>query len=518
MMSQNKVRSKTLLAGATVLAVCQTSAMADISGFSGFAPVNTLSSNSPTTNSDGYTGGTVFKINDGAGNEATSGFAAAAQSVSGFTATFTYQVIGTTNSSTNQFALGDGFDFVIQNDPRGTAAVGGNGGSKGYAYSGAGSPAAVGPSAAVSFEVYNGNTTAFLNTAAGSTTTTTTNQQTTFYNGGFTGAHNLPALTNGDPINITVTYAGTTLTESLFDTVNHGTFNTSYTNVNLPALVGGSSALVGFSGGTGGASIAQQVSNFQFNATNGTFLPIGLTPGSFTQDGVVSAGEVAAATAMGASNLSSAVTATMDGGTSKGGDTWYEIGANPNSLTTGLPASGTPFTVAGHTFQMQSYTGNNVALVNSTTTSTTLGFSTPESESVLSLLLSAGNGPAPLSLTVNYLNGTTSTITGLDANDWFYTNFSADSAGGRVSPLSSGTSGFETDGSNPNLYELDVPLTDTTDPIGSVTVNYTGTNTGTEVMVFALSGSPAAAVPEPASATLAVAGAALLARRRRRSN
>ena len=48
----------------------------------------------------------------------------------------------------------DGIDFVLQNDPRGTAAIGGGGGNKGYA---GGTP--VSPSAAFDLETYNNNGT-----------------------------------------------------------------------------------------------------------------------------------------------------------------------------------------------------------------------------------------------------------------------------------------------------------------------------------------------------------------------
>ena len=50
------------------------------------------------------------------------------------------------------------------------------------------------------------------------------------------------------------------------------TFTTSWT-VNIPAVVGGNTALVGFTGGTGGLTAIQEVLNWTYNVTSGSTPP-----------------------------------------------------------------------------------------------------------------------------------------------------------------------------------------------------------------------------------------------------
>ena len=83
---------------------------------------------------------------------------------------------------------------------------------------------------------------------------------TGMYTGGvapFTPALNLTPsgvnLHSGDVFNVHMTYDGTTLTMSITDATTAATFSTSWA-VNIPAAVGGNTAFVGFSGGTGGLS------------------------------------------------------------------------------------------------------------------------------------------------------------------------------------------------------------------------------------------------------------------------
>src|SRR5689334_1682548 len=62
------------------------------------------------------------------------------------------------------------------------------------------------------------------------------------------------------------------------------------------------------------------------------FVPIALTPESFNEDLVI---EKTAS-----SPLVPVTTATMDGGLSNTGSTWYERGFKPEAPATGLPAAG----------------------------------------------------------------------------------------------------------------------------------------------------------------------------------
>ena len=75
-------------------------------------------------------------------------------------------------------------------------------------------------------------------------------------------------LNDGDPINVTVSYnpQGQTITETLTDTlVPANVFSTVYTGVNLPQIIGGPAAYVGFTGGTGGQFVDSQISNFTYS-------------------------------------------------------------------------------------------------------------------------------------------------------------------------------------------------------------------------------------------------------------
>src|SRR5262249_57906860 len=63
---------------------------------------------------------------------------------------------------------------------------------------------------------------------------------------------------------ITLSYNGTVLTESIFDPTTGQTFTTSYT-VNIAQLVGGDTAYVGFTGGTGGLFSLQDILTWTYN-------------------------------------------------------------------------------------------------------------------------------------------------------------------------------------------------------------------------------------------------------------
>src|SRR5260370_10710850 len=70
------------------------------------------------------------------------------------------------------------------------------------------------------------------------------------------------ALGSGDPLQVTLTYDGAMLTEMIMDTVTHDTFSHSYT-LNLAQVIGGNSAYVGFTAGTGGVASTQQILNWK---------------------------------------------------------------------------------------------------------------------------------------------------------------------------------------------------------------------------------------------------------------
>ena len=68
-------------------------------------------------------------------------------------------------------------------------------------------------------------------------------------------------LHSGDYINATLTYNGTTLTMTLTDAITLATWSQSFT-INIPAIVGGNTAYVGFTGGTGGLTSSQKLTSW----------------------------------------------------------------------------------------------------------------------------------------------------------------------------------------------------------------------------------------------------------------
>jgi hypothetical protein len=65
-------------------------------------------------------------------------------------------------------------------------------------------------------------------------------------------------MESGHLMKATLTYNGSVLMETVTDTVTGATYRNSY-SANIPALVGGNTALVGFGGSTGGATVIQNI-------------------------------------------------------------------------------------------------------------------------------------------------------------------------------------------------------------------------------------------------------------------
>ncbi len=187
-----------------------------------------------------YPANNEVKLTDGSINEARDSFFSAPVNIIAFEATWTYQDVNTGGADTGA----DGTAFVVQNDPRGAAAIGANGAAMGYT--------GITPSAAVEFNIYHGNSVGGIGAA--------------FSTNGII-AHVTPTgsldIASGDPINVTLIYANGHVSLMLTDAVAQTSFTMS-TNINLPAVVGGSTAYIGFTGGAGGTTSTQTVSNFAF--------------------------------------------------------------------------------------------------------------------------------------------------------------------------------------------------------------------------------------------------------------
>jgi large repetitive protein len=182
--------------------------------------------------------GDVLTLTNGGGGEASAAWFNTPVSTTGsFMTSFTYTDQGGGG--------GDGIAFVLQNDPRGTAALGGAGGALGY-----GGSSSIQQSVAYEINVYNGDT-----------------QGTNFVTNGSTGTYNATGAVNvasGDPIKVTLAYdaAAETLTEFLFDATTGSSYTHTYTGIDLSSTLGGSTAILGFTGGTGGSTSTQTIGSF----------------------------------------------------------------------------------------------------------------------------------------------------------------------------------------------------------------------------------------------------------------
>ncbi|HXO62067.1 MAG TPA: chitobiase/beta-hexosaminidase C-terminal domain-containing protein [Candidatus Acidoferrales bacterium] len=172
--------------------------------------------------------------------------------IQNFTTDFNFQTPAGTGTA-------DGLTFTLQNDPRGTTAIGGAGGNLGYGLN-------TTNSVAVKFDLYNNNgegsdsTGLYLNGASPTTPAVD-----------MTGSG--IDLHSGDIFHVHMTYDGTNLVMTITDASTNGTFMHTWTPVDIPKAVGGSNgpsntALAGFTGATGGFTANQNI--LSWTMTSGT--------------------------------------------------------------------------------------------------------------------------------------------------------------------------------------------------------------------------------------------------------
>ena len=185
------------------------------------------------------TSGGLLQLTDGGGDEGRSAWFATKVPVQTFTTDFTFQLTD---------AQGDGFAFVIQN--AGPTALGADGGGLGFRN--------IPQSVAIKFDLYNnageGPNSTGLYTDGAEPTVPAVNLTGTPIN-----------LHSGDPFAAHITYDGTNLTLTLTDSSTLGTWSYSWP-INIPATVGGTTAYVGFTGGTGGATSTQNINSWIYLA------------------------------------------------------------------------------------------------------------------------------------------------------------------------------------------------------------------------------------------------------------
>jgi hypothetical protein len=208
------------------------------SGFTGAA--STIS-----FNGSAYLSGTSLVLTNGSGGQTSSAFTDSAFSVQGFNTTFTLQ---------DTSASADGATFTIEG--QGSNAIGGGGGSLGYA--------GITNSLCIKFDIYN-------NSGEGS------NSTGLFINGDNpsvpSGVFPVEAtvnmnssgvvLSSGDVMQVNLAYNGTTLVETITDQTTGKIFTHNY-SVNIPSIIGGQYAYLGFTGATGGATAVQKILTWSY--------------------------------------------------------------------------------------------------------------------------------------------------------------------------------------------------------------------------------------------------------------
>ncbi len=180
--------------------------------------------------------GTHLRLTDGGGSEARTAWTTSKVGIQNFSTSFILQDQNVTGSA-------DGAVFAVQNnDPN---QVGGAGGAFGYG--------GIGKSVAVYFDLYSGATHK-------STTLLITNGNVDKTNAIDMGPSGI-VLGSNHPLRVDLSYDVTQLafSETVTDTVTGAIFQHIYTNVNVPQIVGGTTAYVGFTGGTGGETSIQDI-------------------------------------------------------------------------------------------------------------------------------------------------------------------------------------------------------------------------------------------------------------------
>jgi hypothetical protein len=184
------------------------------------------------------TSGSLQLTNGGAGENSAVWFATKVP-VQSFSTDFTFQQLN---------ATADGMTFAIQNDPKGIWALGDAGGGLGYQ--------GIQNSVAVKFDLYSnageGPDSTGLYTVGAAPTMPAVNLSSTGIN-----------LRSGDVTHAHMVYDGTNLTMTLTDTATNAAV-TEVFPVNIPSIVGGNTAFVGFTGGTGSTTATQNVLSWTY--------------------------------------------------------------------------------------------------------------------------------------------------------------------------------------------------------------------------------------------------------------
>jgi len=185
-----------------------------------------------------------LQLTDGGQNEASSAWYVTPVNVQAFTTDFTFQLSN---------PMADGMTFAIQNNNN--TIVGASAGNLGYGY--------IPHSIAIKFDLFN-------NQGEGPDSTGLYTDGTSPMVPAIDMTSSGVNLHSDDTMAVHIVYDGTTLTMTITDNVTGASFSNSWA-INIPTTVGGNTAYVGFTGGTGYSSSSQKILTWTFN--NNPVLP-----------------------------------------------------------------------------------------------------------------------------------------------------------------------------------------------------------------------------------------------------
>ena len=368
----------------------------NINYLSGFTAHSALTANGTATIT-----GSAAQLTDGNLGEAGSFFTNSTFDITQFTTSFTFDLSKSTTNST----LADGLTFTIQASPSGPAALGANGEGLGYE----GIPNSV----AIKFDLYNnageGDNSTGIFTDGRDPTVGQSGLGSQFPDMSVSMDGSGVSLQNNDPMQVTLSYNGSTLTESVQDTVTGATFTQTY-SVNIASIIGSNTAYLGFTGSTGG--LGTSVQNIQtwtgtFGATDSdaptltsmspqsaregsTDLPLALIGTNFTTDSTAQwNGTALATTFLTSSQLTALVPASLL--TEEGTASITVFNPDSNSTSNALT-----FTIAGAPLTGITLTGLNISSTEGQSFSGVVGTFTDTTPNTTpanySALLSWGDG------------------------------------------------------------------------------------------------------------------------------
>jgi len=194
--------------------------------------------------------------------------------------------------------------------------------------------------------------------------------------------------------------------------------------------------------------------------------------------------------------LTTATTASMDGGVNNTGNTWFERGYDPFNPGVGLPPAGSTIVsrdLPDHSYTLPAtYVGPNAAFVDQARPECNLTLANPGPiYTGLSFLSATANGTVTNQCIMQYADGTSETNTFL-SRDWFNNNPYAFTANGRVNLNNRSFNNINS--SNPRLYEAQFFL-NSSSPVTNIVLRWIGGGGTSRAVVFAISGTTGPVAP-----------------------